>query len=121
MIKQRHQVPHGKNGNLKLVLTEDVQFLGKQGDLVEVRPGYARNFLLPNSFATLPSAHNLKLLERYKVRVHQAREARMADLKVLAEQIQRVSVTIESTSCKGDLRKGQPKWKAEMRSPMIVP
>src|SRR5262249_19142615 len=42
--------------------------------------------------------HNLRLLSRYKERVQQAREARIADLKVLAEQIQRVSITIEANA-----------------------
>jgi large subunit ribosomal protein L9 len=92
----RHLIK-GKHGNLKLVLTDDVQHLGKQGDIVEVRPGYARNYLLPHGLATLPTAHNLRLVERHKERVHQAREAKVADLKVLAEQIQRVPhITIES-------------------------
>src|SRR6266516_5750549 len=80
----------GKHGNLRLVLTEDVTHLGKQGDLVEVKPGYGRNYLLPNGLATLPTPHNLKLLDLYKQRVLQAREAKMADLRALAEQIQRV-------------------------------
>jgi large subunit ribosomal protein L9 len=83
---------------MQLVLTEDVPHLGKQGELVEVKPGYGRNYLLPNGLATLPSEHNLRLLERYKQRVQQAREARIADLKVLAEQIQRVTITIESNA-----------------------
>jgi large subunit ribosomal protein L9 len=83
---------------MQLVLTEDVPYLGKQGELVEVKPGYGRNYLLPNGLATLPSEHNLRLLERYKQRVQQAREARIADLKVLAEQIQRVTITIESNA-----------------------
>ena len=48
--------------------------------------------------ATVPTEHNMRLLERYKIRVHQAREAKIADLKVLAEQIQRVSVTIEANA-----------------------
>src|SRR5262249_9946618 len=95
--KQRRQVLKGKHGGMQLVLTEDVPHLGKQGDLVEVKPGYGRNYLLPNGLATMPTKHNLKLLERYKVRVQQAREARIADLKVLAEQIQRVPhLTIEA-------------------------
>jgi len=81
-----------------LVLTEDVTNLGKQGELVEVKPGYGRNYLLPNGMATVPTAHNLRLLERYKERVQQAREARIADLRVLAEQIQRVTVTIEANA-----------------------
>jgi large subunit ribosomal protein L9 len=83
---------------MQLVLTEDVPNLGKQGDLVEVKPGYGRNYLLPNGLATIPSEHNLRLLERYKQRVQQAREAKIADLRVLAEQIQRVTVTIESNA-----------------------
>ena len=81
---------------MQLVLTEDVANLGRQGDLVEVKPGYGRNYLLPNGLATVPSEHNLRLLERYKQRVQAAREARIADLKVMAEQIQRVTVTIEA-------------------------
>jgi large subunit ribosomal protein L9 len=97
-IKKRNQILKGKHGGQLLVLIEDVLHLGKQGDVVEVKPGYARNYLLPNSLATAPSPHNLRLLERYKVRVEQAREARVADLKVLAEQIQRISVTIESNA-----------------------
>jgi|SRR6516225_3309322 len=93
---KRGPIPKSKTGNWKLVLIEDVMHLGKQGDLVEVKPGYGRNYLLPNSLATVPTEHNLRLLERYKERVAKAKEAKIADLKVLAEQIQRVSVTIES-------------------------
>ena len=91
MVKQREHLPRGKHGNLKLVLTEDVQYLGKQGDLVEVRPGYARNYLIPRGMATVPTQHNLRLLDRYKIRVRQAREARVADLKALAEQITKMA------------------------------
>src|SRR5208283_3812714 len=96
--KHRSQVRKGPHGGMQLVLTEDVPYLGKQGELVEVKPGYGRNYLLPNGMATVPTAHNLRLLERYKVRVTQAREARIADLRVLAEQIQRSTVTIEANA-----------------------
>jgi|SRR5579883_657645 len=88
-IKKRNQVPKGKHGGTMLVLIEDVTHLGKQGDMVEVRPGYARNYLLPYSLAVMPTAHNLKRLEVYKIKVQKAREARIADLKVLAEQLAR--------------------------------
>jgi large subunit ribosomal protein L9 len=96
--KQRHQIRKGTHGGMQVVLTEDVPHLGKQGELVEVKPGYGRNYLLPNGLATIPTEHNLRLLERYKQRVQQAREARMEDLRVLAEQIKRVTVTIESNA-----------------------
>ena|SRR6266540_945075 len=96
--KQRQQVRKGEHGGMQLVLTEDVPNLGKQGELVEVKSGYGRNYLLPRGMATVPSAHNLRLLERYKQRVQQAREARVADLRVLAEQITRTTVTIEANA-----------------------
>jgi large subunit ribosomal protein L9 len=89
-MKMRRQLLKGKHGGMQLVLTEDVANLGKQGDVVEVKPGYGRNYLLPNGLATVPTAHNMRLLERYKERVAEAREAKIADLKALAEQIQRV-------------------------------
>src|ERR671937_2329000 len=96
--KKRDQVRKGSHGGMQLVLAEDVPNLGRQGDLVEVKPGYGRNYLLPNGLATIPTEHNLRLLERYKQRVQAAREARIADLRVLAEQIQRVTVTIEANA-----------------------
>jgi large subunit ribosomal protein L9 len=84
---------------MQLVLVEDVTYLGKQGELVEVKPGYGRNYLLPRGMATVPTQHNLRLLDRHKLRVTQAREARIADLRVLAEQIQRVPhITIEANA-----------------------
>ena len=96
--KQRNQVRKGSHGGMELVLVEDVPNLGRQGDLVEVKPGYGRNYLLPRGLATVPTEHNRRLLERYKQRVQQAREARIADLKVLAEQIARTTVTIEANA-----------------------
>ncbi len=97
--KQRNQIVKGMHGGMQLVLTEDVPHLGKQGDVVEVKPGYGRNYLLPRGMATVPTPHNLRLLERYKIRVKQAREARIADLKNLAEQIQKMAgITIEANA-----------------------
>jgi large subunit ribosomal protein L9 len=94
--KKRNQVRKGSHGGMQLVLTEDVPHLGKQGALVEVKPGFGRNYLLPNGLATIPTEHNIRLLDRYKERVLQAREARIADLNTLAKQIQQASITIES-------------------------
>ena len=97
--KRRDQVVKGPHGGMQLVLTEDVQHLGKQGDVVEVKPGYGRNYLLPRGMATVPTQHNLRLLERYKIRVKQAREARIADLRALAEQIAKMpGITIEANT-----------------------
>src|SRR5258708_14250874 len=94
--KQRSQVRKGDHGGMQLVLLEDVMHLGKQGDLVEVKDGYGRNYLVPRGMATVPNAHNLRLLERFKIRVRQARDSKIADLKNLTEQISKMAgITIE--------------------------
>ncbi|HZZ81678.1 MAG TPA: 50S ribosomal protein L9 [Gemmataceae bacterium] len=99
MTKKRNQVLKGKHGGMQLLLTEAVPHLGEQGDLVEVKHGYGRNYLLPQGLATVPTAHNLKLLESHKKRVSLAREAKMADLKAMADQIARVpQLTIEANA-----------------------
>jgi len=94
--KRRRQVVKGPHGGMQLLLVDDVAHLGKAGDVVEVKMGYGRNFLLPQGLATFVSGHNLKLLERHKEKVRKLREAKVADLRVLAEQIQRATVTIEA-------------------------
>ncbi len=96
--KHRHLLK-GKHGGMQLLLTDDVPHLGKQGELVEVKAGYARNYLLPQGMATVPTQHNLRLLDLHKKRVTQAKEAKLADLKVLSEQIARVpQLTIEANA-----------------------
>jgi large subunit ribosomal protein L9 len=97
--RKRNQVLKGKHGGMQLLLTESVPHLGEQGALVEVKHGYGRNYLLPQGLATVPTAHNLKLLEAHKKRVSQAKEAKIADLKAMAEQIARVpQLTIEANA-----------------------
>lgn len=98
-LRTRQQVKKGPHRGSLIVLVEDVLHVGKQGQVVEVKAGYARNYLIPNGYAVVPTEHNLKLLEKYKIRVQQLREARVADLKSLAEQIMRTQrVTIEANS-----------------------
>src|SRR5205823_1471761 len=98
-VRRRNQVKKGKHGGTMVVLVDDLVHVGKQGDLVEVKPGYARNYLLPYGKAVVPSEQNLRTLEQYKIKVSKAREARIADLKVLAEQLSRLpAVTIEANA-----------------------
>ncbi len=78
------------------MLIEDVQHVGKAGDVVEVKMGYGRNYLLPRGLATFVTGHNTKLLELHKIKVQKIREAKLADLRAMAEQLQRVSITIQS-------------------------
>src|SRR5215213_9865676 len=98
-VKKRNQIKKGKHGGTLVVLVNDLLHVGKQGDLVEVKPGYARNYLIPYGMAVIPTQENLRTLDMYKIKVQKAREAKVADLKVLAEQLSRLpAVTLEANA-----------------------
>ena len=61
---------------MKVILREDVQGLGKSGELVDVREGHGRNFLLPRKMAVLANERNLKQLEHDR-RVIAAQQAKL--------------------------------------------
>ena len=98
-IRKRKQVKKGPHGGTVVVLVNDMAHVGKQGEIVEVKPGFARNYLIPYGLAVVPTDENLRTLEHYKIKVEKAREARIADLKVLAEQLTRLpAITIEANA-----------------------
>lgn len=97
-IKKRNQIPRGQHGNMKLLLVEDVEHVGKQGAVVEVRPGYGRNFLIPQGLATFVTADALVRIEKHKAKVEALRIARLADLKMLAKELEKHSLTIEANA-----------------------
>jgi large subunit ribosomal protein L9 len=68
---------------MKVILTDDVKGLGHRGDVVSVRPGYARNFLLPKELAFPVSPGNVKRIEQEKHRY----DARMTKEKEQAVEI----------------------------------
>ena len=68
---------------MKLILREDVENLGKGGELVEVRPGYGRNFLIPRGLAVVANARNVRELEHQR----KVAEAKAAKLKQSAEAV----------------------------------
>jgi large subunit ribosomal protein L9 len=83
----------------KLLLLEDIDGVGRSGDLVNVRPGFARNFLLPQGFAMIASKQALrkqKLLqeERQKKAIEDKKDAEVMAAK-LAEIQATVSITVK--------------------------
>ena len=108
-VRKRHQVKRGAHGGTVVVLVNDLAHVGKQGEVVEVKPGYARNYLIPYGLAVIPTEDNLRTLEQYKIKVEKAREAKVADLKVLAEQLTRLpAITIEANAHESQVeREGQ--------------
>ncbi|MFM8289786.1 MAG: 50S ribosomal protein L9 [Planctomycetaceae bacterium] len=83
---------------MELMLAEDVPSLGKQGEIVKVRPGYARNFLLPQGLATVATAHNKMMVEKHRERLAEVARKRMQEMRKLADNVSRYSVTIEANA-----------------------
>ncbi|OLE46377.1 MAG: 50S ribosomal protein L9, partial [Acidobacteria bacterium 13_1_20CM_3_58_11] len=52
---------------MQIILQEDIEKLGRRGDVVTVKPGYARNFLLPQKLAVEATVGNLKAIERIRM------------------------------------------------------
>jgi large subunit ribosomal protein L9 len=96
--RRKNHPARAQNGFMHVLLTRTVANLGQAGDLVRVKPGYARNFLLPQGMATFATPHNLRIVERHRERQRQLDEARRADLLNLAAQIAQRTLTIEANA-----------------------
>ncbi len=80
---------------MKLILRENVENLGKGGDLVEVKPGYGRNYLLPRGLAVLANPRNVRELEHQK-QVAAAKAAKMkASAEAVAKRLAETPVTLK--------------------------
>jgi large subunit ribosomal protein L9 len=91
-------LPRGKHNGVELLLIQTVDHVGQQGDVVEVRRGYAMNYLLPQGLATIATDHHKRMVEKHKARLQEIQNARMAHLHELAEALARQSVTIEANA-----------------------
>lgn len=79
---------------MEVILKEDVPKLGSIGDVVKVKPGYARNFLLPRGLAILADRRNLKELEHQKRVAGERRERELRKSEQLAKQFSALRLTI---------------------------
>lgn len=79
---------------MEVILTQDVENLGAAGEVVRVRPGYGRNYLLPRGMALLATSGNRAQLEHHR-RAIAAEQAKLkAEYEALAEKIKGTSVSI---------------------------
>ena len=79
---------------MQVILRDDLDNLGKSGEVVNVKPGYARNYLLPRGLAIKATASDVKRVEHEK-RVISARTAKLAkDAQAEADRLSAVSVSI---------------------------
>jgi large subunit ribosomal protein L9 len=83
---------------VELLLAADVEHLGKVGEIVRVKPGYARNFLMPNGLATVATEENKRMVKRHQETLVEIQKQRMVDLQKRADTIGKYSVTLEANA-----------------------
>ena len=81
---------------MEVILREDVPHLGTIGDIVKVRPGYARNYLLPRGLASLADKRNLRVLDHEKRIVEEKRKRALSAAEQLAKRLGSTPVAIRA-------------------------
>jgi len=79
---------------MKVILREDVDGVGNIGDLLEVAPGYARNYLLPRNKAVEATSRNLKTIEHAKRVIGEKAKKEKALVEEYAKKVRAVALTI---------------------------
>ena len=92
------RLPRGPHGGVELLLVQAVEHLGQQGDVVEVKLGYAFNYLLPHGLATIATDHHRRMVDKHKARLLEIQRTRLAGLQALADSLSHQSVTIEANA-----------------------
>lgn len=91
-------LPQGPTGGVQLLLIQSVDHLGKQGDVVQVKRGFALNYLLPQGLATVATEHHKRMVEKHRSRLQEIEKSRLKTLRDLAESIAKQSITIEANA-----------------------
>ena len=80
---------------MQIILQEDIDKLGHRGDVVTVKPGYARNYLLPRSLAIEATAGNMNALERIRTSLAKKTATELEAAKKQAELLTGVSLNFK--------------------------
>ena len=87
---------------MEVILKEDIKNLGEIGDVVSVKPGYGRNFLVPQGKAVFATADNLKNLEQQKEELRKKQEGELSLLREKAQTFEGLKLTIEANVTEED-------------------
>ena len=88
--------------HIRVVLTDDLHNVGKSGELVKVRPGFARNYLIPRGLAVGATERNVSRIEHEK-KVVEARNAKLtSEAEALSKKLASVKLRIERPVGDGD-------------------
>jgi large subunit ribosomal protein L9 len=97
-------LPLSKSGGVQLLLTQTIDPLGKQGDIVDVKPGYANNYLVPQGLAVVATEHHKRMVLKHRAKLAEIQKKRLVGLNTLADEIRSKSVSIEAkASAEGHL------------------
>jgi large subunit ribosomal protein L9 len=96
--RRARRLPRGANNGIELLLIQSVDHLGQQGDVVEVRPGYALNYLIPQGLATIATDHHKRMVDKHRAKLEAIEKSRLAGLQAVADAVARQSVTIEANA-----------------------
>lgn len=92
------RLPRGEHGGCQVLLIHTIEHLGLQGEVVEVKPGYALNYLIPQGLATVATDHHVRMVEKHKAKLAELERQRTASLRQRAAEISKQSVTIEANA-----------------------
>lgn len=81
---------------MQVILRDALDNLGSAGEIVSVKPGYARNYLIPKGLAYEATDANVRRIEREKVKIEQNAAAQLTDARKRAESFEGVSVTFNA-------------------------
>ncbi len=79
---------------MEVILSKDIGSLGKAGDIVKVKDGYARNFLIPQKAAFVATPSNLKKIENQQKKMQAEKEQKKQEAMELAEKLNKTSCTL---------------------------
>ena len=92
------RLPKGERGGVELLLVHNVEHLGKQGEVVEVKRGFAYNYRLPQGLATVATDHHKRMVEKHRAKLEEIARERLAGLRAVLQELIRTSVTIEANA-----------------------
>lgn len=78
---------------MKIILKKDIEKLGKAGEIVETKRGYARNYLIPNGSAVEATTANMKIYEQERHAIEQKRQQDIEEAQAFATKLNGVSIT----------------------------
>jgi len=80
---------------MKVILIQEIPDLGVEGDMVNVKDGYARNYLIPKGFAIEATPQNIKLMEKKKRKIELKRIKAKEEAEKVRERLKEILITIQ--------------------------